>query len=90
MNIGDIVICSRDNYNGSSYLGSLVIGRKYLITEKISPDIPNVSDSDRSIIFVKDIETGNEIHYISQRMFISLEVYRDLQIREILKNESQN
>ena len=78
---GDIVVCSTNWIGNGSF--DLVIEDMYEIINE-----PLLSDGNGWIswfIDVKNIKTNKISYLMPSRLFITLEVYRDFKINEILK-----
>lgn len=75
--IGDILICSKP-YQGDT---SLIVGDQYQII-----NLANIHgyDGPKIALNLKHIKTGNFHHFIDDRCFIPLSVYREFQLRKIL------
>jgi len=76
-NLGDVIICTTDEMYGQKNQ-HLIIGHKYVIL-----DIIDMSE-DRIILDVENLSTSKRIGLVSDRHFISLDVYREFQLRKIL------
>jgi hypothetical protein len=78
---GDIVICST-NWTGNNSF-DLVVEDRY---EVLNHPEPLSGSGETSWFFnVRNIKTGKISYFTPARLFISLEVYRDFKISEILK-----
>ena len=76
INRGDIVICSTDELYGNKN-DSLIVGHKYIIRDVI--------DMAEKIIFdVEHLSTSKRIGLVHERHFITLDVWREFQLRKIL------
>jgi hypothetical protein len=84
-NKGDILVCSRTTTNVTY---DLIVGDKYEVI--INNGSFRYSPDDFSNIFldVRNIKTGKDHKLIPDKLFITLEVYREFKLREILKDES--
>ena len=80
-NKGDILVCCNNKI--SSYEYNLTIGDKYEVVNSmlIHGGIENGSSISLDVVNVK---TGEHHRWISDRLFISLDVYREFKLREIL------
>ena len=76
-NIGDILICSTDEMYGQKNQ-HLIIGHKYVILDVIE------MWEGRTIVDMKHLSSSKRIGLVSDKHFISLEVYREFQLRKIL------
>jgi len=79
---GDILVCSTIRTTTTGY--NLTVGDKYeVITD---PEDWNTSPNNFSDIKldVKNLKTGKEHRWIPDRLFITLEAYREFKLREIL------
>lgn len=76
----DIVICSNNKIGGHE-IYDLIVGDKYLITGSVDG-----YGSDReTLIWIKHIKSGKQLGMMSSNLFISLEVFREFKLIEILK-----
>ena len=75
-NVGDILICSKQWYGDI-----LIIGDRY---EVIDSTAFLSQDGTKIAINVKNIKTGNFHHFVDDRCFIPLSVYREFQLRKVL------
>ena len=76
-NVGDILICSKEGV----YQSILTIGDKYEVIDSISFDR---EDGTKTALNVKHIKTGQFYHFMDDRCFIPLSVYREFQLRKLL------
>ena len=76
-NIGDILICSTNEMYGQKNQ-HLIIGHKYVIL-----DVIEISEG-RTIVDMKHLNSSIRLGLVSDKHFISLEVYREFQLRKIL------
>jgi hypothetical protein len=75
---GDILICStKEMYGQTNH--QLVVGEKYKIN-----DVIEISE-DKIILDVTHESTNKRIGLVSDRQFITLEVYRDWKLKKILE-----
>jgi hypothetical protein len=76
-NIGDILICSTDEMYGQKNQ-KLIIGHKYVILDVIE------MWEGRTIVDMKHLKSSIRLGLVSDKHFVSLEVYREFQLRKIL------
>lgn len=74
---GDILICTTNEMYGQTNR-MLIIGDKYKINDIIEM-------SDKTILDVIHEETNSRVGLVSDRHFITIEVYRDWKIKQLLK-----
>ena len=81
---GDIVVCSRTDYSGHFY-SNLEVGEKYEVLDQI--DLSANLDVWGTGLFLKNIKTGDVYKFFPfpSSLFISLEVFREFKLRDILK-----
>lgn len=87
-NKGDILVCSTNKTSTTGY--NLIVGEKYEIITDPEDWNHNSNEFSKIAFDVKNIKTGKIHRWIPARIFISLEVYREFKLREILDNESKN
>ncbi len=75
-NKGDILICSTDNLYGQKQ--QLIIGDKYIINDVIEM-------SEKVILDVTHKDTNKRLGLFDDRHFIPLDVWREFQLRKLLK-----
>ena len=79
---GDILICSSETPGHD-----LIIGDKYKVTECLNfydGGRVQMSNGDKLVLFVIHIKTKKEYSFLSDRLFIPLDVYREYKLRNIL------
>lgn len=74
---GDILICTTNEMYGQKNR-QLVVGDKYKINDIIEM-------SDKIILDVTHEKTNGRVGLVSDRHFITIEVYRDWKIKQLLK-----
>lgn len=81
---GDIVVCSKTEFSGHNY-SNLEVGQKYEVLEQM--DLSANLDVWGTGLFLKNVKTGEVYKYLPfpSSLFISLEVFRDLKLTDILK-----
>ncbi len=91
---GDILVCSTNRTTTTGY--NLTVGDKYeIITMRMHSLNPedwnnNPNDFSKISLGVKNIKTGQLHKWVPDKLFISLDVYREFQLKNILDNESEN
>lgn len=73
---GDVVVCSTDMMYGQKY--QLIVGDLYIINDIIEM-------SEKTIIDVTHKETNKRCGLFDERNFITLDVWREFQLRKILE-----
>ncbi len=74
-NKGDVLICSTDLLYGQNH--QLIVGDKYIINDVIEM-------AEKVILDVTHKETNKRCGLFDDRHFISLDVYREFQLRKVL------
>ena len=75
-NKGDILICSNNELYGQKY--NLIIGDKYSVNDAI------VMSDNRIVLELIHVDTKLPVGIHSDRLFITLDVYREWKLRKIL------
>lgn len=73
---GDIVICTFNKMYGMTFI--LKVGEQYMIDDFVK--MP-----EKTLVSVIDIKTGEHISVFDDRHFIPLDVWREFQLKKILK-----
>ncbi len=73
---GDIVICVTEKMYGMTY--SLNVGEQYIIDDCIEM-------AEKNLVSIIDAKTGEPISVFDDRHFIPLDIWREFQLRKILK-----
>jgi hypothetical protein len=76
INRGDIVICSTDELFGNKNV-HLIVGHKYKVL-----DIINMAE--KCILDVEHLSSSKRIGFVHERHFITLDVWREFQLRKII------
>lgn len=81
---GDIVVCSKIDFAGHFY-SNLEVGGKYEVLDQM--DLSANLDVWGTGLFLKNTKTGDVYKFIPfpSSLFISLEVFREFKLRDILK-----
>jgi hypothetical protein len=77
INRGDIVICSTDELPWGSKNDHLIVGHKYVVRDIIEM-------SEKSILDVEHLSSSKRIGLMHERHFITLDVWREFQLRKII------
>jgi len=73
---GDIVICVTDKMYGMTYL--LKVGEQYRIDDCIEM-------AEKNLVSVSDAKTGEHVSIFDDKHFMSLDIWREFQLRKILE-----
>lgn len=79
---GDILVCSTNKTSTTGY--NLTVGDKYEIITDPQDWNTNANDFNNITIDVRNLKTGKDHHWIPDRLFITLEAYREFKLKEIL------
>lgn len=82
MRKGDIIVCSTNRTSTTEY--NLVVGDRYEIIADPWDWNTNPNDFSKIVLSVKNIQTGQEHVWVPARIFITLEVYREFKLKQIL------
>lgn len=73
---GDIVICTTNKMYGMTY--TLKVGEQYIVDDFVEM-------SEKTLVSVSDVKTGEHISVFDDRHFIPLDIWREFQLRKILE-----
>lgn len=82
VNKGDILVCSTNRTKTTGY--NLTVYDKYEVISDPKDWNNNPNEFSDIILHVKNLKTGKEHKWVPDRLFITLESYREFKLREIL------